>query len=878
MANPFTPRFVDLVRNTSTTVGTGDFALGAAVNGYASFAAALSVGDRFYYSAIGVDKPAEREVGRGTLLAGGIIAREPVSGAKTAFTSGTKSIALIAASEWFDQAQALIAGVDTDPALAADSDARLPTQKAVKTYVDAHSSAGLATMADRAALAAANTSAGAAMLREAGREGMFAWDGSDLSAYVTVDSQQGVYVAPASAPNGASGAWVRKFDGDYEATWFGAVADDATDASGPINAALVLIEAHGTAITYGLATRGLHIEAGLYYCATSIVPQQTSRIVGDGGKGAFGGSATVLRFAAGQHGIDLQYAIGVRAPYILIKGLHLKGAFTGTEAEVHGINADVTFAAENVYVEGFEGDGFNITASSGPANGYLQNANCFSLTDCTAAGCRNGLFIQGGDTNAGYSLGFNASYNRQWGVWDSSFLGNTHIACHSADNGITSYSSALGASVVSYSGNHYALVAGQEAGGSTNAPSGTTADNTWWYYTGAGAASGTAIPDWVSGMTLRAGGAYHSDNANASNVFTGNYAESGQGPSQFSYPTLTLGGSLSSGVKGNSAYIYNNQGWLQVDGGDNSRGAIIDGETTINAPVLTLNNSTGAFEAHLHSPAGNANGLRFYEDGVEYGYLFRIGSQMLLNGSNGLRLCAAGADVATLAPGSFNLATGIALQNSGTTLINGAGVIQAAATPAFTGDVTKPAGALALTIANSAVTYAKIQNVAASSLLGNPTGSAAAGSEISLAGGLVFSGTTLSAAGALTPTSIASTGAITTSGGSLGYATGAGGTVTQATSKSTGVTLNKPCGAIAMNGAALAAAGIAEFTVTNSAVAANDTINLNLASGATTSTAYRYWVSRLSAGSFRICVENRSAGSLSEALVLNFAVVKAVNA
>jgi hypothetical protein len=46
-------------------------------------------------------------------------------------------------------------------------------------------------------------------------------------------------------------------------------------------------------------------------------------------------------------------------------------------------------------------------------------------------------------------------------------------------------------------------------------------------------------------------------------------------------------------------------------------------------------------------------------------------------------------------------------------------------------------------IPNSFVTYAKIQNVAASRLLGNPTGGAAAPSEISLGGGMSFSGTSL---------------------------------------------------------------------------------------------------------------------------------------
>ena len=68
------------MRNYTSTQGTGAFALGPAVNGYTGFASALEVGDSFYYSAIGVDKPAEREVGRGTLQANGSITREPISG------------------------------------------------------------------------------------------------------------------------------------------------------------------------------------------------------------------------------------------------------------------------------------------------------------------------------------------------------------------------------------------------------------------------------------------------------------------------------------------------------------------------------------------------------------------------------------------------------------------------------------------------------------------------------------------------------------------------------------------------------------------------------------------------------------------------------
>jgi len=113
--------------------------------------------------------------------------------------------------------------------------------------------------------------------------------------------------------------------------------------------------------------------------------------------------------------------------------------------------------------------------------------------------------------------------------------------------------------------------------------------------------------------------------------------------------------------------------------------------------------------------------------------------------------------------------------------------------------------------------------------------------------------------------------------GGLGYMTGAGGAVTQATSKSTGVTLNNVCGQITMNGAALAAAAEVKFTVTNSAVAATDVVIVNHASGGTAGS-YLVGVAAVGSGSFDIVVSNVSVGSLSETIVLNFAVIKAVNA
>ncbi len=99
--------------------------------------------------------------------------------------------------------------------------------------------------------------------------------------------------------------------------------------------------------------------------------------------------------------------------------------------------------------------------------------------------------------------------------------------------------------------------------------------------------------------------------------------------------------------------------------------------------------------------------------------------------------------------------------------------------------------------------------------------------------------------------------------------------VTQATSKSTGVTLNKTVGKITMNGAALTAGSEVSFTVTNSKVAADDVVVANHSS-AGTGGSYIVQVNTVAAGSFKITVSNCSAGDLSEAIVLQYRVLRSL--
>ncbi|MBV9529244.1 hypothetical protein [Sphingomonas sp.] len=534
MSDAFQPRFVDLVRNYSISQGTGPFVLGPPVQGFSSFASALKTGDQFYYSAIGIDKPNEREVGRGTLQSDGSIARAAIAGAPTSFTAGSKSIALIAAAEWFNNVQA---GAGTGAAAQA--------------------------AATRTALAATAAGAVPVQLTEKGREGTFLFDSSNLSAKVSADSAQGIYVAPSSDASGASGAWVRKFSGAVDVRWFGAVADDTGTAgtdNGPAFAAAIAF-LNATSSTLNSTSKGSRrlIASGAYYLGTTTLElTHTLMLSGDGPQ-----AATKLRWADNTTGIRIeryntQGATAVSSPThyggdnSVIENMTLYGGFTDAESESHAIHMRAAAIVRNVQIYNFGGDGIHIEATSGGGVPQEGNANVWRVEYCNISLCRIGLFIDGADTNAGVSISVNAFTNRQAHTWDSSFLNNTHIAAQSSGNGVVAWcTGAAGhpATACSYNGNRYYVKLGQSAGASTNAPTGTTADNAYWGYLTPGAVR-AGYPAWVSGMTCREGSAFLTDNANARIIFDGCYSEQDHGPSQLGPLTLVRGGFHGAGIVG----------------------------------------------------------------------------------------------------------------------------------------------------------------------------------------------------------------------------------------------------------------------------------------------------------------------------------------
>ena len=108
----------------------------------------------------------------------------------------------------------------------------------------------------------------------------------------------------------------------------------------------------------------------------------------------------------------------------------------------------------------------------------------------------------------------------------------------------------------------------------------------------------------------------------------------------------------------------------------------------------------------------------------------------------------------------------------------------------------------------------------------------------------------------------------------LGYGVGAGGTVTQATSKSTAVTLNKPSGQITMHNAALASGAFATFQLTNSVIALADSVFVDIKNPVSGLANYRIQAGDIGTGYCWISLQNVSAGSLSDAVVVSFKVFK----
>jgi hypothetical protein len=183
---------LNVCRFQAGSSGTSDFADGAAITGFLNLENAGAVDAKSYpYRAENASRT-EWEIGYGTALntsGGWVLERTSVK------SSSNSNLAV---------------NFSTQPVVMVT-----PLSDDIQAFAS--------TVSELATITPSNRTR--AYLTAAGREGVFLFRSSDLSTEVAADTLNGIYIAPTSDPTGASGAWVRVYDGAVLPTWYGATSN-----------------------------------------------------------------------------------------------------------------------------------------------------------------------------------------------------------------------------------------------------------------------------------------------------------------------------------------------------------------------------------------------------------------------------------------------------------------------------------------------------------------------------------------------------------------------------------------------------------------------------------------------------------------------------
>lgn len=892
MANAFQPKFVDLVRNSTATTGTGNIVLGQPAVGYTGFAAAVQPGESFYYSIAGVDKPAECEVGRGTMQVDGTIVREPISGVKTNFTTGSKTISLVAAAEWFSQMQSGAGG-------------------------------GAAMVSTRAELAGLPAAAQAALLTEPGREGLFVFQTGNLSVKVAADPRQGVHVAPASDATGASGAWVRKYVA-LTPQMFGAT--NSGNAAPALQAFFDFICANRVPEArcsgdFTIAS-GVTIDGTASYLAGETANQT---IAIDMGNCRLTATAPIQRM------LTIKNIVMAR-----IQGRpHLRGmAWLSDSFTTHSCQTGVfldnvgQLLCDGFYLEGF---GFaGVETERQPSNN-----NNLTITAIQTKRVGSGAPLAGRSLTANWSVRADSG-----AFYDVSQYSEVTVDTL-PDPYVTEMSEPqiLRTVLVEIAGKLHLVKSVDRA---------TSKIRIYPRLRTATGSSGTL--KWHFGASL----VYRGNDSNIPSVGTVSAIAGGCAVDLGMLYGGDFGLVHAEGCGSNiriandpAGQVYGCTIGMVYDEGNTFRKVVI-GMASVGMKIGTVVSDDPGEDVEVFAPLANPGGVEGYypegsmglTEGADEGWHYRrkrfidaadealnfnlprtfdkpvfvtnqfsdnanfplVASNDTLRrqfGYDATEITVIGRGASGQPSGSITFtppaghsinggAAGAALVlNSPATATRPVKISVAQTGPAswLVHPLNMEAASAVHTIKDAArsgptaVTYTKLVDNGNVEIarVGRTWGDGNLWIENAHAGGAIYFApvTQGSSRAAINGAGLSVTGTIVATN-SIGYATGAGGAVVQATSKSTGVTVNKPAGQITTHAGSLAANAVVTFTVSNSNVAASDTININLQSGNATAGAYRYWVDKVSAGSFVIAVENRTAGALAEALVFTFALVKAV--
>lgn len=523
--------------------------------------------------------------------------------------------------------------------------------------------------------------------------------------------------------------------------------------------------------------------------------------------------------------------------YATVAGVNVLSSQAATLNIYHGIDYRAFCNVEGVTATGFKGNGHHLQSVRypSPSLGSSPNLNASRLTQAQALFVSGtGFCIAGGNSNQMEFDQCDAQECRGWGFYESASSGNNYTF-HTSNNTAGAWKSPSNIS--------NSVLLGCYTESSQPPPTLPSAVNIW---------GGT----WGTGF----GANYQ---PNLSNSF--GYTQTTQSLS-FHRPTGTyLGVQNTQGLKTNVGSIDVAYGLLEFGVGSETFNTGLGG-TSANcdyaAIKLGYNTGTGRYDLR-YGTAGNIYFSVSGSNAAEGTGVITFPNGMVVTGE----IKPSADDASALGDATHNfsdlfLASGALLNyaNGNVVVTHSSGILTVT-----TGDLRVTTAG---TNAASVVTVGGTQTLTAKTLtaptISNPTVTTGSFTSPTL---------TTPAIGVATGTSLAVTGLIKSSGtAGIGYSTGAGTASVQGTSRTTTVVANAICGSITLFSAAGSATPFS-FTVTNSTVAATDTIILSQKSG--TDIYDTQIVSAVGAGSFQITLAN-SSGTTVETPVFNFAVIKAV--
>jgi hypothetical protein len=186
----------------------------------------------------------------------------------------------------------------------------------------------------------------------------------------------------------------------------------------------------------------IYFPPGKYYCATTIQLERAVAFVGaNAAMAGNAASASTLEFGLNQSGFVLQRfntsVSGKGGDSTSFQNLTITQKSGSSVGD--GIRARTRVVIKQCTFYYWGGNGILILATAG-GGAFEGNANCFYVENCVSSfNVGNGFKADGGDANAGTIIGLDCSSNGGYGFWESSFLGNTYISCHTAFNVLGGY-------------------------------------------------------------------------------------------------------------------------------------------------------------------------------------------------------------------------------------------------------------------------------------------------------------------------------------------------------------------------------------------------------------------------------------------------------